>query len=205
MYDDDFYATSRAGMVNSAAALVPLLMTQCEWPQTVIDVGTGEGWWAVEFERHGCDVRGMDGGWHGAHQLGDRFIPHDLANPLPDVGKFDAVVCLEVAEHLRPARARTFIHDLCDLTTPDGYVIFSAAIPGQGGTGHLHERWPVYWSKLFNENGFAVNSDFRFGIWDDDRIENWYRQNLMIAYRGEQMSEPLSVVHPVLYDARRRR
>ena len=85
------------------------------------------------------------------------------------------------------------------------YVIFSAAIPGQGGTGHLNEQFPAYWSKLFNENGFAVNSDFRFGIWNDDRIENWYRQNLMIAYRGEQMSEPLSVVHPVLYDARRKR
>jgi len=203
MYDDDFYATSRAGMINSAAALVPLLMTQCEWPQTVIDVGCGEGWWAVEFAKHDCHAVGIDGGWHGAHQLEQRFIPHNLSDPLPDLGKFDVVVCLEVAEHLRPARARSFIKDLCDLTT--GYVIFSAAIPGQGGTGHLNEQWPSYWSKLFNENGFAVNSDFRFGIWDDDRIENWYRQNLMIAYRGEQMSDPLSVVHPILYDARRKR
>lgn len=205
MYDNDFYATSRSGMMQSAAALVPLLMTQCQWPKTIIDVGCGEGWWAVEFAKHGCDVTGMDGGWHGKHQLGENFIPHNLADPIPAFDKFDAVVCLEVAEHLRPARARTFINDLCDLTNPDGFVIFSAAIPGQGGTGHINEQWPGYWSKLFNENGFAVNSDFRFGIWDDDRIENWYRQNLMIAYRGVQMSEPLSVVHPILYDARRKR
>ena len=207
MYDDSFYETSRAGMVNSAAAFVPLLMAQCEWPTTVIDVGCGEGWWAKEFQSHNCAVTGIDGGWHGDHQLGEQFIPHNLANPLPPVlhGRYDAVVCLEVAEHLRPARARTFINDLCALTHDRGYIIFSAAVPGQGGTGHLNEQWPSYWSKLFNENGFAVNSDFRFGIWDDDRIENWYRQNLMIAYRGVQMSDPLSVVHPVLYDARRKR
>jgi len=203
IYDKQFYETSREGMIQSARALVPLLMTQCEWPQTVIDVGCGAGWWAKEFERHGCDVRAIDGGWHGEHQLGERFIPHNLADPLPALGKFDAVVCLEVAEHLRPARARSFIKDLCDLTT--GYVIFSAAIPGQGGTGHLNEQWPGYWTRLFAENGFAVNGDFRFGIWDDDRIENWYRQNLLIAYPGVQMSMPLSVVHPVLYDARRKR
>jgi len=204
MYDDSFYATSRPGMIDSAAALVPLLMTQCEWPRSVIDVGCGEGWWAVEFERHGCDVIGIDGIWHGDHQLGDRFIPHDLASPLPAhlQKRFDAVVCLEVAEHLPPANARRFINELCYLT--EGYIIFSAAIPGQGGTGHLNEQWPDYWTRLFNDNGFAVNGEFRFGIWDDDRIENWYRQNLLIAYPGVQMSMPLSVVHPVLYDARRK-
>jgi SAM-dependent methyltransferase len=205
MYDDKFYETSRSGMINSAAALVPLLMTQCQWPRRIIDVGCGEGWWAKEFQRHDCEAVGIDGGWHGDHQLGDDFIPHDLAEPLPAHlhGQFDAVVCLEVAEHLRPARARSFIRDLCLLTHE--FVIFSAAIPGQGGTGHLNEQWPDYWSALFAENGFAVNGDFRFGIWEDDRIENWYRQNLLIAYPGTPMSAPLSVVHPVLYDARRQR
>lgn len=87
----------------------------------------------------------------------------------------------------------------------DGYIIFSAAIPGQGGTGHFNEQWPDYWAELFGENGFAVDSSFRFGIWDDDRIENWYRQNLMIAHPGPPTTPPLSIVHPILYDARRRR
>lgn len=201
MYDDRFYVTSRPGMVNSAAALVPQLMGYVGWPRRVIDVGCGEGWWAKEFERHGCDVRGIDGDWHGDHQLGDRFIPHDLADPLPVLDKFDAVVCLEVAEHLRPARARTFINDLCSLT--DGHIFFSAAVPGQGGTGHLNEQWPAYWAGLFAENRFAVNSSFRFTIWDDDRIENWYRQNLLIAFPGDPLPDPISVVHPALYDARR--
>jgi len=209
MYDDDFYATSRDGMIASAQTLVPQLMNYIEWPRRVIDVGCGEGWWAAEFAKHESEVIGIDGGWHGDHQLGERFIPHNLADPLPEHlhGKFDAVVCLEVAEHLRPARARTFVNDLCSLVDGNGYVVFSAAIPGQGGTGHLNEQWPDYWARLFNENGFTVNSDWRFTIWADERIENWYRQNLMIAYpaRGAvDTNPPLSVVHPILYEARRR-
>lgn len=205
MYDDKFYEVSRSGMQVSAEALVPILMEQLEWPGTVLDVGCGEGWWAHEFAKHDCAVTGIDGGWHGEHLLEERFIPHNLADPINLDKKFDTVVCLEVAEHLRPPRARSFIADLCNLA--HSYVVFSAAIPGQGGTGHLNEQWPDYWARLFNERGFAVNSDFRFTIWDDDRIENWYRQNLMIAYRHDQpdsIPPPISVVHPVLYNARRR-
>lgn len=210
MYDDDFYATSRAGMIASAQALVPQLMNYIEWPRRVIDVGCGEGWWAAEFAKHECEVVGIDGGWHGEHQLGDRFIPHNLANPLPVHlhGQFDAVVCLEVAEHLRAPRAASFVKDLCSLIDDRGYIVFSAAIPGQGGTGHINEQWPAYWAELFNLNGYSVNSDFRFHIWNDDRIENWYRQNLLIAYTARGAVDPnmpIPVVHPILYDARRRR
>lgn len=205
MYDKGFYETSRDGMKNSAEALVPELMKLLGFPRTVLDVGCGEGWWAAEFVKYDCDVTGIDGDWHGIHQLGDRFIPHNLGTPLPPMRhKFDLVVCFEVAEHLRPARARSFISELCSLA--DSYVAFSAAIPGQGGTGHVNEQWPDYWARLFNEHGFEVNSEFRFTIWNDDRIENWYRQNLLIAYPSETISKPppLRVVHPVLYDARRR-
>jgi hypothetical protein len=77
----------------------------------------------------------MDGGYVTTSPLGERFLPHDIATPLPEhlVGRFDLAVCLEVAEHLPPERAESFIRELCDLAP---VVLFSAAIPGQGGTGH---------------------------------------------------------------------
>ena len=33
-------------------------------------------------------------------------------------------------------------------------VLFSAAIPGQGGQDHLNEQWPEYWQKKFEVNGY---------------------------------------------------
>lgn len=208
MYDAFFYKVSRPGMMLSAQTLVPMLMNKIEWPRTVIDVGCGEGWWALEFAKQdGTDVVGIDGDWHGEHLLGDRFITHNLSTKLPNElhGRFDTVVCLEVAEHLQAQRAASFVADLCKLVRGNGYVVFSAAIPHQGGTGHVNEQWPAYWAELFNRNGFSVNSDFRFTIWNDDRIENWYRQNLLIAYPAlgvVDKTPPLPVVHPVLWKAR---
>lgn len=214
MYDRSFFDTIRAGIVESAEALVPALY-EIVRPLSVIDVGCGEGWWADTFARmYGCSVIGVDGP-DTSSILGDRFVPHDLTTPLPDFGRtFDLAVCLEVAEHLPPQRADSFVADLCQ-SAP--IIAFSAAIPGQGGTGHLNEQWPGYWAERFRANGYDVTGALRLMIWNDDRIENWYRQNLLLAVAGSHETRPaisrlfntwaappVPLVHPVLYDARRR-
>lgn len=206
-YNSDFYATIRPGIKQSAAALVPILVEEFEIKSDdrIIDVGCGEGHWALEFANHGCEVIGLDGPYHPDPPLGTRFLPHNLSQPLPEhlVGRFEVAVCLEVAEHLQPKRAASFVAELCALAP---LVIFSAAIPGQGGTGHLNEQWPDYWAKLFQANGFSVDGDLRYRIWDDERIENWYRQNLLVAWsspRAQAMTLPLRLVHPVLWSTYR--
>ena len=211
-YDAAFYDTIRTGTRSSAARIVPLLCDELrlEPGDTVIDVGCGEGWWAETFAEHGLDVIGVDGAYVQSSPLGDRFIPHDLSGPLPPHlhGRFDVAVSLEVAEHLPPARAAGFIDDLTALAP---IVVFSAAIPGQGGTGHINEQWPSYWADLFAAHGYCVSGALRFVIWDDTDIENWYRQNLLVAVDQNRVwqfpllfetptAHPIPIVHPVLYD-----
>lgn len=215
-YDAGFYDVIRAGSQASAAVVAPLVAALIPDGARVIDVGCGEGWWAQAFADLGAEVIGIDGAYVETSPLGDRFIRHDLNTALPEhlAGRFDLAVSLEVAEHLDPARARSFVADLCALAP---IVLFSAAIPGQGGTGHVNEQWPAYWVELFTEHEFMVSGALRWQIWNDDRVENWYRQNLMVAVEptaptshelAELFSTPLAtmfpVVHPVLYDARRR-
>ena len=203
-FTDEIYALIREGAKRSAEAVVPIV---CEHltPGRVVDVGCGEGLWGAEFQRHGCDVTGLDSDARAEIP----YVEANLERPLPDLGEFDLAVCLEVAEHLSPRRAGSFVKDLCTLAP---VVLFSAAIPGQGGVGHLNEQWPGYWVELFKANGFACSGALRWRIWNDDRIENWYRQNLMVCAREpgrfpEWFDGPLvevfPVVHPVLYDARR--
>ena len=151
------------------------------------NVGCGVGTWlAVLLEKGVGTVRGYDGPWVQANQLvipRDSFQNIDLGHPegvRPD-RRFDLAICLEVAEHLPPERAGDLVHSLCSLSD---IVLFSAAIPGQGGVHHVNEQWPAYWAARFAGLGYKAIDTIRFRIWEDDEIPYWYRQNLVV-YAGD--------------------
>lgn len=196
IYSPAWFAASRDGMRASAEVVVDTaLKLLLGTPRRVVDVGCGEGWWALEFAKHGAEVLGIDGDYVISHQLGDRFLAHDLDKPLPDLGEFDVAVCMEVAEHLEPSRAESLVADLCRLAP---VVLFSAAIPGQGGNGHIHCRWPSYWADLFEAHGYGLDDSIRWRVWDDERVQCWYRQNVHLAVRGA-IRRTHDVVHPQLW------
>lgn len=212
VYSNDFYATVRDGARESAQAVVPLVR-QLIRAHTVVDVGCGEGWWAHEFAQGGAAVVGVDSRHLTSSPLdrATQFVAHDLTEPLPlpAFGGFDLAVCLEVGEHLPAARADGLVADLCALAP---VVLWSAAIPGQGGAGHVNEQWPDYWVQRFTAHGMTVSGALRWMIWDDERVENWYRQNLLVAARvpdlypllfDTELARPWPVVHPILFQARR--
>ena len=77
-------------------------------------------------------------------------------------------MCLEVAEHLPSAMANVLVRQL---TAVAPVILFSAAIPGQGGTDHLNERFPSYWRGLFEAYGYMMFDPIRPTILTDSRIE----------------------------------
>jgi SAM-dependent methyltransferase len=203
-YSDDFYTTIAPGCRDSAAVVVPLVLDTYAKLNggsgalglTVVDVGCGQGWWGAEFAAHGCDVTGIDGGYVPDRQI-EAFVEADLAQQLPEFARaFEVAVCLEVAEHLPPSRAAGFVADLCALSE---FIVFSAAIPHQSGAGHINCQWPTYWAELFAAHGYHMDGNMRWQLWTDDRVEPWYRQNLMIVSPHVEPGLPLDVVHPVLH------
>lgn len=212
IYGSDFYTTIRAGVRASAAVVVPTVLAAMDGAvSSVVDVGCGEGWWGSEFAKRGIPtVLGVDGPWADGSAAEITYLTCDLTDRLPkQIGTFDLAVSLEVAEHLPQSRADSFVDDLCCLA-PD--ILFSAAIPGQGGTGHVNEQPPGYWVDLFERRGYSVSGALRWMLWNDDRVENWYRQNLLFASThpgrypklfGTPMATPWHVIHPILFDARR--
>ncbi|HQT78222.1 MAG TPA: class I SAM-dependent methyltransferase [Rhodopila sp.] len=187
-YDVAFYQRQRLGSYHSAAVIIPILLEM--FPVgSVCDVGCGLGTWLQSWREHGAeDVLGIDGDYVDAARLmipQHRFRCHDLQQPLEIERRFDLAMSLEVAEHLPPERAESFVGDLTSLAD---IVVFSAAIPGQTGTNHLHERWQDYWAELFHKRGYFTFDVLRPRIWQDDRVEYWYRQNILIFCRYDAVS-----------------
>lgn len=216
-YGPAFYNLIRAGVQASAAVMVPIVLEALhpdpdpDIPFRVVDVGCGEGWWANTFADAGCQVIGIDGSYVQGSPLGDRFLPHDLRQPLPKhlTGRFDLAVCLEVAEHLPATRADSLVTDLCGLAP---LVLFSAAIPGQGGVDHVNEQEPVYWVRRFQALNYTASGGLRWKVWDHPDVDNWYKANTLIFARNPKLypklfktplAHPWHVIHPVLFDARR--
>lgn len=124
---------------------------------------------------------------------------------LADSYKFDLVESLEVAEHLKESSALNFVKLLCNL---GDIVLFSAAIPMQGGTEHINEQPPKFWSDLFLQNNFVCIDKLRFMIWDDKDIECWYRQNILLFvaehrldfFTNQGISSTINPLHLVHYE-----
>lgn len=205
-YSSAFFESQQRGSVSSAATLMPTLV---DWlnPVSLIDIGCGTGGWAAAALDAGVrDVVGVDGPYMDPARLlisPEKFVEADLAKPFRMDRRFDVAMCLEVAEHLPCDRGPELVRDLCMLAD---VVIFSAAIPGQGGTHHVNLRWQSYWAELFAQRGMKVGDFLRPLIWRDGRIEWWYRQNMFVAASRPlpslQPAEPLlDVVHPDLWQA----
>lgn len=212
-YKEQFYEAQRDTAHHAALTILPTILALCK-PQSIVDLGCGwGGWLAAAGELGVANLVGIDGEWVKHADLIDpsiRLITHDLEKPLALNETFDLAISLEVAEHLSPDRARSFVRELCAAAKR---VVFSAAIPGQGGTNHINEQWQDYWAQLFGEEGFQGIDVIRPKFWDDPSIPIHYRQNTLLyvhstEYRAiaenighQQLASTwkLNMVHPELH------
>lgn len=210
MYDRSFYAGHRPGSSGSASILVPLLLDLYR-PKSVIDVGCGVGTWLAAFKENGVeDIFGLDGVHVAADQLlipPDCFRATDLCRPIEIGRRFDLAVSLEVAEHLPESQAERFVRDLIALAP---VVLFSAAIKGQGGTGHLNERFQSYWAEKFAASSYITIDCLRPKVWSREDVSFWYAQNTIVYAAASRLADfptlqaaadqhgmlSLDVVHP---------
>ncbi len=204
-YTPKFYRELESAR-ESAAEILPIIIELLK-PSSIVDIGCGSGHWLAVAGEHGVtDILGVDGNWVSESQLAipaEKFVAHDLSTPLKLDRRFDLALSLEVAEHLPESAAGAFIHNLCSSAE---VVLFSAAIPGQGGRHHVNEQWPAYWADLFEQAGYQCYDVLRPRIWNNPRVAWYYAQNCMIfAHPGPSSlgspGRPFALVHPGLWSA----
>ena len=188
-YAGAFFDSMGPLSAGSAERLVPLLieLTGC---QSVVDVGCGDGAWLKCFSGLAIgDYLGIDGPHVGQERLKipkERFVQRNLECPYTPQRRFDLALSLEVAEHLPDSSAEAFIDTL---TACADVVVFSAAVPGQGGTNHVNEQPPEYWAGLFATRGYQAVDCIRPIVWNDRSIAVWYRQNTLLYARPEWLEK----------------
>jgi hypothetical protein len=212
-YSKHFYENLTEGSLRSAQVMVPMVLDLMQ-PKSVVDIGCGIGTWLKVCREQGVEeILGVDGGYVDREQF---LIPEectlsaDLSKPLHLDKVYDLVISLEVGEHLPAESAQTLV----DTVTRLGPVVmFSAAIPFQGGTSHVNEQWQEYWARMFQDRGYLVIDCLRPKVWANPAVLPCYAQNTLLYVRSDRihlyqrlqlelergLGGRLSAVHPALY------
>ena len=192
--DNYFYVADLAELevsISSSLYIVPKII-DILFPSSVVDCGCRYGEWLKTFIENGIsDVLGIDYLDYGGNHLipGASYLKYDLSKVLVLPRKFDLVISLEVAEHIDERYAEVYIDNLVSLSD---MIVFSAAIPQQGGCNHTNERDQSYWADMFAKRGY-IPYDVRSLIWDNENIGWWYRQNIIIYVKDTIVNDAISI------------
>jgi SAM-dependent methyltransferase len=152
----------------------------------LLDVGAGSGAFAAEAQRRGKHVVACEHSRAGrkmAGRQGVRCHPFDLERdpPVALSGSFDLALCLEVAEHL-PEHLGVRLVRFLSVAAP--VVVFSAAQPGQGGTGHVNERPKAHWIDAFASAGMRFDAGRSTALaerFEAERVVDYLVRNVIVV------------------------
>jgi SAM-dependent methyltransferase len=198
MYTRNEFERQRDRSYLAASAIVPEVL-KATGARSVVDVGCGVGTWLRAFAANGIDdMVGLDGSYVEQDLLQiprERFREVDLRSALPDLRPFDLACSVEVIEHLPPERGESFVRELTLLAPA---VLFSGAIPGQTGPGHINEQWQSHWCAVFESHGFRPVDVVRPAVWGREDVVFWYQQNVILYLREDRL--PAGYTRPALLD-----
>jgi SAM-dependent methyltransferase len=190
VYDQKFIRYAATSSRYGASKVIPVVLSALD-VGSVLDIGCAGGGWLSEWKQAGiADVFGVDGAYVDPADLEietERFRAADLARPF-DLGRtFDLVESLEVAEHIDETASEVFVLNL--VKHARRFVLFSAAVPGQGGENHVNEQPYDFWRRRFAEHGFSAYDFVRPRITADNRISFWYRYNIILFVRNDDTAD----------------
>lgn len=139
-------------------SLVQKIIDLYHEPIMMADVGCGDGWYCEELQKtwsksiiHGYEGC-VDMKTNGVYD--DIFIIDLSLKRYIDI-HYDFVLCIEVGEHIPKEKEQIFLDNLARFCTK--HLIFSWAVPGQGGRGHLNEQPEEYIHEQMINRGFKIN------------------------------------------------
>jgi SAM-dependent methyltransferase len=176
---------------RDAGAVIAGLESVIPEARTYADIGAGSGAYAAEAVRRGHPTVACERSATGrliARRQGVHSVHFDLTKARPaqlPTGSIDLAYSFEVAEHLPPELGERLVEFMCQIDAPT--VVFSAAQPGQGGTGHINEQPSAHWVQRFAERGYRLDEPrtarLREALRSGDVTSRWLLSNAMVLGR----------------------
>lgn len=160
---------------------------------THLDVGCGQGLLiSVLSTLHGKNCQGVEGSAAAVEFADDAVREHIRVATIAELElsqQYDLVSCVEVLEHVPEEESDAAISFLTQ--SAKRWIYFSAAIPGQGGTGHINCQPSIYWILAMRRHGFDLALDACEAL--RERIVGmtpcvWLPQNALIFRRSDQQA-----------------
>lgn len=161
------------------AAAVAEALRRCGC-RTVLDLGCGPGHYVTALRAAGLAADGFDGNPRTAELSGGICATADLAVPLA-LGARDAVLCLEVGEHVPAAFEAVLLDNVAHHATQ--VVVCSWAVPGQGGYGHVNCRGNDWVELQLADRGFRRHRTLERKLREAATLV-WFRDTLMVFFRA---------------------
>jgi hypothetical protein len=86
----------------------------------------------------------------------------------------ELVICMEVAEHIDAAQADRVVEKVA--AAVEHTLIWTAAVPGQGGVGHINLQEPEYWAEKFQAQGL------RRDLAKEQQLKDYARQGYHMGW-----------------------
>jgi SAM-dependent methyltransferase len=175
--------------LKSAPGVMRVMARVFPQAKSYADVGAGSGVYAAEAQRQGiraiaCEHNKTGRRWCRRQGVDCRSFDLTRDPPADLPGPFDLSYCFEVGEHLPPALGDRLVRYLAGLAP---IAVFTAALPGQGGTGHINEQPKGYWIERFEQAGMKYRPDeserLSAGFREENVPATWLSTNVIVMAR----------------------
>ena len=183
-YEKNYFTSRRNLSLTSAEKTLHHLKKFYDF-SSVVDFGCGTGTWLKGCQDIGCkDILGLDD--YAEETLleipQENFLRKNIGQPVKLQKKYDLAISLEAAEHIAMDFSENIVKNLVQASD---VILFSAALPGQGGTNHVNEQPPNFWAEEFNRHNFLQYDFLRSLIWEENEVAWWYKQNIFLYIKED--------------------
>jgi 2-polyprenyl-3-methyl-5-hydroxy-6-metoxy-1,4-benzoquinol methylase len=145
---------------------------------SVVDFGCGMGDYAKAFKANNFTVEAFDGNPNTEALTQGIGKVLDLSKPFYLKKKFDAVLSLEVGEHIPKEFEEQFIDNITKHAKK--HLIISWAVVGQGGDGHVNCANNDYIIGQIVDRGFKHNAKDSQKIRNAATNASWFGYTIMV-------------------------